>query len=142
MYGRTGLDNKFIEMLDELISKNKGVFDLGRLPRDKVIEEKLKAEYHLYFTNCDQEIDCISIKESHLLGCIPIISNQGVFKERTGAHYNFDVNNPEQTYTDFANNLITDIKNNNVKIDVIEDIQKWNKVANIWQETIGFEFYY
>ena len=50
--------------------------------------ELLKILCRLSKTN--SETDCISIKESAAVGCIPIISSVGVFAERNGLHMKGD----------------------------------------------------
>ena len=67
-----------------------GVMDHGRRPMDEIIKEKWKSSFHLYITDCEGEIDCISIRESLCTGCIPLISKSGVFDKRDGLHFNLD----------------------------------------------------
>jgi GR25 family glycosyltransferase involved in LPS biosynthesis len=64
--------------------QSKGVHDHGRQPVSVISEEKHRSSFHLYYTNSVIETDCISIKESAVAGCIPIISGVNVFAERSG----------------------------------------------------------
>jgi hypothetical protein len=81
----------------------------------KIIEEKYNSTFHIYITLTDAEIDCISIRESLVTGCIPIIYNHGVFEERDGIKYdlpliinnNISVENCEK----IANDIVSKMKN-------------------------------
>lgn len=64
--------------------QSEGVHDHGRQPVSVISEEKHRSSFHLYYTNSVIETDCISIKESAVAGCIPIISGVNVFAERSG----------------------------------------------------------
>jgi hypothetical protein len=66
------------------------------------------SSFQLYVTNTISEIDCISIKESVLAGCIPIISNFGVFEERDGIHYDF--NDEKQAFGELSLTSSVDIR--------------------------------
>ena len=61
-----------------------GVHDHGRQPVSVISEEKHRSSFHLYYTDSVVETDCISIKESAVAGCIPIIAGVNVFAERSG----------------------------------------------------------
>lgn len=67
-----------------------GVMDHGRQPIEMIIREKYLSTFHFYISNTEAEIDCISIRESLVTGCIPLLSNFGVFKERQGLHFDFE----------------------------------------------------
>ena len=66
---------------------SKGVIDHGRQTTNIIVREKYLSTFQLYITNTPSEIDCISIRESLITGCIPLISNFGVFQEREGIHF-------------------------------------------------------
>jgi hypothetical protein len=113
-----------------------GVMDHGRRPMNEIINEKWKSSFQLYITDCDGEIDCISIRESLVTGCVPLISNTGVFKNRDGLHFNLVKN--QECYQQIAQgicNLLT-------KPDFIEIARKqfrnsesvieWKTVAEKW----------
>ena len=92
-YGMTGInDENYKNYLLKLLAQP-GVMDHGRQPVEMIIREKYLSTYHFYITNSETEIDCISIRESLLTGCIPIISKFGVFQNRHGIQYNWDPTN-------------------------------------------------
>ena len=121
----------------KLLLSQPGVMDHGRQPMEMIIREKYLSTFHIYINNCIAEIDCISIKESLVTGCIPIISNFGVFKDRHGLQYNWDPNNDE---------LIIQITNDLIKkmydYDLIENIRNklqqsntiidWDTISKLW----------
>jgi glycosyltransferase involved in cell wall biosynthesis len=89
-YGMDGIkDEKYKNYLSMLLSQP-GVMDHGRQSVEIITREKYMSTFHFYITNTEAEIDCISIRESLVTGCIPLISNFGVFKERQGLHYDFN----------------------------------------------------
>jgi len=63
-----------------------GVFEYGRVSLAEVVRQKRLASFHLYYTATPVECDCISIRESALLGALPVLSNHRVFAERPGLH--------------------------------------------------------
>jgi len=129
-------DDNFKNKMKILLSAD-GVMDHGRQPMDIIIREKYLSTFHLYINNSSGEIDCISIKESLITGCIPIISNYGVFKERDGIHFDWNPDNEElcnniinqlfdyMNNQDKINNKINELKNSNTIIE-------WDTVSNIW----------
>lgn len=89
-YGMDGIrDEKYRNLLRALLAQP-GVMDHGRQSVEMVRREKYISTFHFYITNTEAEIDCISIKESLVTGCIPLLSNFGVFKEREGIHFDFN----------------------------------------------------
>jgi GR25 family glycosyltransferase involved in LPS biosynthesis/glycosyltransferase involved in cell wall biosynthesis len=86
-YGMDGVQNEeWKKGMSELIAKTPNVTEYGRCPHDVILEEKRKSTFQLYYTDSTAEIDCISIKESVLVGCIPILTNDLVYAERDGLH--------------------------------------------------------
>ncbi|XWV26647.1 hypothetical protein QJ857_gp0413 [Tupanvirus soda lake] len=79
------LNQKFKDEMRILLSQP-GVMDHGRQPIEVINREKHMSTFHFYYTDCLAEIDCISIRESLVAGCIPIISNINLFKYRDGIH--------------------------------------------------------
>lgn len=108
-YGMDGvMDTEFKKAMMVLLA-SPGVMDHGRQPVDIIIREKYMSNFHLYLTNSDSEIDCISVRESCITGAIPLISNHGIFKERAGIHFNVDESNPA-SYTSIALQILELIK--------------------------------
>jgi glycosyltransferase involved in cell wall biosynthesis len=70
------------------------IMDHGRQPVDIIAREKFRAGFQLYPCMSAAEIDCISVRESLVAGCIPILPKFGVFLERDGFFINFDIRDP------------------------------------------------
>ena len=136
-YGMDYIYDENFKLHFKLLLSQPGVMDHGRQPMEMIIREKYLSTFHIYLNNCIAEIDCISIKESLVTGCIPIISNFGVFKDRHGLQYNWDPNNDE---------LIIQITNDLIKkmydYDLIENIRNklhqsntiidWDTISKLW----------
>jgi glycosyltransferase involved in cell wall biosynthesis len=88
-------DAAYKQKMNALIGGSVNVMNHGRRPLDIIATEKYKSTFHLYITDSPAEIDCISIRESVLCGCIPLLSNNGVFIERDG----IKLGKPNEKYT-------------------------------------------
>jgi len=134
-YGMDGIkDENYKNYLLKLLAQP-GVMDHGRQPIEIIIREKYLSTFHFYITNTEVEIDCISIRESLVTGCIPLLSNFGVFKERQGLH--FDFNNDKEIKMS-AINIISLLKNpqkiSDFREKIINDqtIVDWESIAAEW----------
>ena len=78
-------DESFKTEMKQLLSQP-GVMDHDRQPIEIINREKHLSTFQFYYTDTLAEIDCISIRESLVAGCIPIISDIHVFKYRDGIH--------------------------------------------------------
>jgi len=128
-------DEEWKKILTYLIGQP-GVMDHGRKPLETIVEEKYTSSFHLYLCNCDAEIDCISIRESLVTGCIPIMYDYGVFKERDGIKYYNELN--EENCKIIAEDIVFKMNNivlmekcsNSLKLS--ETIISWNTIAELW----------
>ena len=91
--------------------------------------EKRKSNFQLYITDFIGEIDCISIRESLVAGCIHLISNSGVFNKRDGLH--FDIGS--KTQENFAK--IASILLNLLKKPEFLEIARQKFILNTWEQT-------
>jgi hypothetical protein len=125
-------DNNFKINMQYLLG-NKGVIDHGRQPIEYIIREKYLSNFHLYITEAISEIDCINIKESAAIGCIPLISNSNVFEERDGIKFEWVSN-----FDNIANEIILLMENielsNSIreKLKQSETIKSWDCVSLEW----------
>jgi hypothetical protein len=118
-----------------------GVMDHGRQPVEIIVKEKWRSSFHFYVTDCIGEIDCISIRESLVTGCIPLISNSGVFKKRDGLHFDLGDKSP-QSFQRIGSGILNLLK----KPDFVEiarqqfrnspTIVNWQSVAQQWIDLI------
>ena len=63
------------------MAETRNVMDHGRQGLRVIHREKQMSTYHLYPTKVPAETDCISVKESHAAGCIPVVLREGPFLE-------------------------------------------------------------
>ena len=139
-YGIDSISDENYKKYLQLLLGLPGIMDHGRQPMDMIVREKHLSTFHLYLSTTDAEIDCISIRESIVAGCIPIISNFGVFKERPGIHFDFnndkDIKMSAVKIIDLFKNptKILDYKKqiiDNVDLDMIAD---WDNISNKWKK--------
>ena len=107
-----------------------GVIDHGRQPIEMIVREKYMSSFQLYITNTIAEIDCISIRESLVTGCIPLISNFGVFAEREGIHFNLIDSEPE-LMKEIAINIVK-ITNDKDKMNILRNVFKKSSTIIDW----------
>jgi hypothetical protein len=125
----------------QLLMGQPGVMDHGRQPLETIRREKYTSSFHLYLNNSVAEIDCISIRESLVTGCIPVISRFGVFADRHGIQYDFDPNNDELCRS-IALDLVGKMRNNlfmeNARNQLLQSntIITWEEVAKQWLDTM------
>tara|TARA_Y100000389_G_scaffold136015_2_gene133539 strand:- start:3821 stop:5761 length:1941 start_codon:yes stop_codon:yes gene_type:complete len=135
-YGMDGVrDEKFKETMRQLLNQP-GVTDHGRQSIDVITKEKQTASYHLYYSSTKAETDCISIRESTVAGCIPILSKKYVFTERTGIHLDGDPNNKDDLVS-AASYIVKLLKDESYSIE--ESRQKmigkevtWEEISEKW----------
>jgi len=115
-----------------------GVMEHGRMSMDMIIREKHMSSYQLYVTNSPLEIDCISVRESLVAGCIPLLSNEGLYKDRDGIHYDCDFKNVE-TLQNVGKQIVELMKkshgyNANIRNELKKSptIISWEFVAEKW----------
>jgi glycosyltransferase involved in cell wall biosynthesis len=113
-----------------------GVMDHGRCAVETIALEKQTSTFHMYITDCPGEIDCISIRESLVAGCIPLLSNLGVFKDRDGLKFNLD--KTPQGYQSIASGILNLMKKPEF-LQICRDrfrqsptICTWRSVAEEW----------
>ena len=135
-YGMDYVFDEKYKLKINLLMSQCGVMDHGRQPMEMIIREKYLSTFHIYLNNSIAEIDCISIRESLITGCIPIISNFGVFNERHGIQYNFDIS--DKNCNNIANDIINKMYNFNFinesreKLLNSSTIISWYEIAQEW----------
>lgn len=85
-------DDEFKNKMKLLFSEN-GVCDHCEQPVEIIAREKHLSSFELYISNIINEVDCTSIRESVIAGCIPLVANFGIFLEREGIR--FDMNHED-----------------------------------------------
>jgi hypothetical protein len=129
-YGMNAVvDEQFKKQMQLLLSQP-GVMDHGRQPMEMIIREKYLSNMHLYISESNSEIDCISIRESLATGAIPLISNSGVFKEREGIHFELNPANIPGSYTQFGVKVAELIKDQS--LDMFRERLKTSRLLIPW----------
>ena len=90
-YGDDLLNIDLKAILKPLLQQE-GVFNHGRTSYIDTLKERQRSIAQLYISDARAEIDCLSIREAALLGCIPLLSHCSVFSERAGIHIEGDPN--------------------------------------------------
>jgi len=140
-YGMNNIREEKVREGIKMLLSQPGVMDHGRQPMEIIIREKHMSSFHLYVTNTPIEIDCISIRESLATGAIPLISNYGVFKNREGAHFELEENNP-QCYQKIGFEISKLMKQGSNLNEYREKMKKsdllvnWEQVSKMWLSKI------
>lgn len=113
--------------------KQPGVYEHGRVDLEEIAKEKAIAGFHLYVSNSETEIDCISVRESLLCGAIPVLGNDYVFSERDGLHVQGSTMNPS-TYKKAASIVIGSIKHGNEYLNKKRDEFKKSNTIISWKD--------
>ena len=118
------------------------IMDHGLQPLDIIRREKLRAGFHLYPSHHGAEIDCISVRESLVAGCIPILAKTGVFLERDGFFIDFNIQDPA-TLTKPAIEIVK-LMRDTARMDTLREelyksktIFSWETVADKWLTFMG-----
>ncbi len=114
-----------------------GVFDHGRIDQTELIKEKSTATIHYY--GCTYpEIDCISLRESAAVGCVPVTTTCGVFAEKDYA-VKVEGNPTSKETQEAVAYKIVELLKNPEELAIIKEkfmalaIQEtWDKIAPIW----------
>lgn len=131
-------DDAFRQTMQTLLQRD-GVFDHGRQPVAAISEEKHRSSFHLYYTNSVVETDCISIKESAVAGCIPIISGVNVFAERSGvimpgdAACEVDYIQAAEAFAGWVQTITeTELEKIRDSMRQVRSHRDWQKTADLW----------
>jgi len=116
-----------------------GICDHGAQPVEIIAREKHMSSFELYVSNIINEVDCVSIRESILAGCIPLLANFGIFAEREG--YKFDMNHEDpKVMQRVALFILQLIKDQNALNFAREDMLKRCTTIISWQQVAELIF--
>lgn len=131
---RMAWKNKIVELMGQ-----PGVTEHGRVPQRKLLEEKASSTIHYY--GCTfEEIDCISVRESASVACIPMTTNYASLK---GKPYCVQTDgNPfdPETHKKLASEIVEKLKNyqkgDGKELKELARQESWENIANKWIERI------
>ncbi len=123
------------KMLD--LMKQDGIFEHGLIGQDKLIVQKSTASIH-YYACTYPEVDCISVRESAMVGCVPVTTDFAVMSEK-----NYCVKIPgepqaQETQEAVAYKIVELLKNPQelelIRQQFMENVkdETWENVAKIW----------
>jgi len=124
------------EKMMELMAQ-RGVTEHGRIGVEALIKEKSTTAIHYY--GCTfQEIDCISVRESAAVGCVPVTTDHAALREKS---YCIKVpGNPydRNTQEAVAEKVIELLKNPEKLAEISQEFQElaqretWENTAKLW----------
>lgn len=123
---------KMIELMNQ-----PGVTEWGRIGVEELIKEKARSVIHYY--GCTfQEIDCISVRESAAVGCVPVTTDYAALSEKD---YCLKVSgNPyaKETQEKLAHTIVDLLKNheklkeiNQKYLDIVKQ-ENWQIISRSW----------
>jgi hypothetical protein len=144
-YGMDLCEHSIRMKFEKLFKETEGVYDHGRVTIDEIIKEKQKASFHIYLTDDKSEIDCITVRESAILGCIPLLTRENVFSERIGMFYDIDRSDEEGGYKSIADKIVKTVKDEEGTAIFRKEMQEhalrtepsWDDIASEWIKLIS-----
>jgi len=122
--------------IDELM-KQDGITHHGRVGHKELLKAKASARIHYYPTDFE-EIDCISVRESALVQCVPVTSDYAALKEKAyGVRVSGDPRS-EKTQDAMADKVIELLSNHDTLTTLATDGQieakkeTWMSVGKKW----------
>jgi hypothetical protein len=119
--------------------KQPGIFEHGRVSHEEMAKQKCLSAIHLYVSDCESEIDCISIRESLICGAVPVLGRDYVFGERDGVHVPGKTDDPA-TYRRAATTVVKLLKDQERLASIRERLRhsktiiSWDDVAAAWMK--------
>ena len=139
-YGMDLVSDSKLKNQIQLLLSSPGVMDHQRQPLRIIAREKKLSRFHLYYTDSLAEIDCISLRESLVAGCIPIIANEHLFKFIDGIRLKW-LPNTLAFNMEIANAIVQLIELPEDQLDSLSKyymqspmITTWEDTANKWME--------
>lgn len=130
-YGMYDVGDYFETKMRKLLSQP-GVMDHGRQPLNVITRERYMSCFHFYYTDVP-EIDCISVRESLISGCIPILSDVSIYRNRDGIHLKWLPDTPENNET--IANIVVKLMENDIVQKELSSICKNSPTITNWKET-------
>jgi hypothetical protein len=125
---KTPLGQRLVKLFEQ-----PGIHEHGRIDLEEIARQKAKSGFHLYVSNSETEIDCISVRESLLCGAIPVLGNDYVFSERDGIHVTGKTSD-ESTYKRAASIIIGSLKRESAYLEKIREKLKKSKTIISWDD--------
>lgn len=113
------------------MNEKEGVFERGRIGQRELLKEKEKCSVHYYICNWP-EVDCISVRESAIAGCVPVVSNRYAFSTK---NYCMKVDgNPNEKSTQVeAATKIVELLKDQEKLHTLSQEYRSNALCENWE---------
>lgn len=128
--------NRITQLMDQ-----PGVREMGKVGRDILMKEKSTSAINYY--GCTfQELDCNTVRESALVGCVPVTTNYAGLQDKT---YCLKISgNPhlQETQENLAYKIVELLKNPeqlrqiSLKFSELVKDETWENVAKLWLDEI------
>jgi hypothetical protein len=119
------------------LMKQEGIFEHGLIGQDQLILEKASASIH-YYACTYPEIDCISVRESAMVGCVPVTTDFAVMSEKNYCVKISGQPSSQETQEKIAYKIVELLKNPQelelIRQQFIENVkhETWENVAQVW----------
>ncbi len=135
-----GPSKEWHQKMQKLI-RQPGVFEHGKVSRERLMQEKSTSIIHYYGCTFD-EIDCNTVRESAFVGCVPVTSNYGGLKDKDYclkiAGNPFQEETQEKLAQEIANLLENPSKIEGLRkqFESYVQLETWDKIADQWLSEI------
>lgn len=138
-YGRAMLSPEENKKFDELF-KHPLVKEHSRVSRDQLFKIRQEFRVHCYPV-CNGEIDCMSVRESALAGCVPVVSKNKVFENNERQYVRrVELNNHRAMASEVIKLLTDDQYFTNVQQKVYQKAKdcslNWDQVSDLWSKEL------
>ncbi|WP_204141126.1 glycosyltransferase family 4 protein [Halomicronema sp. CCY15110] len=138
-WSRRELQSKYDDWRDEmaLLFQQPGVVEHGRVSQEKLIAEKATASIH-YYACTYPEIDCISVRESAAVGCVPVTTDFAAFQEKSYCVKVAGEPEAQETQEKIAHRIIELLENPDELSILSERFRElvkretWHEVSKVW----------
>ena len=124
------------QQMIELMNKP-GVFEGGRIGQEQLMQEKSTSAIH-YYGATYPEIDCISVRESALVGCIPVTTDFAALAEKPYCVKVSGEPSDRLTQEAVAEKVVELLKNPQQleslrqKFHELAKAETWDRIAPLW----------
>ena len=132
-------DPEYQRWKDNMIQlmKQPGIVEHGKVGQDVLLAEKANAAIHYYATNFE-EMDSVSVKESAILGCLPVTTDYGGLAEKGYClRLPGDPNDPK--IQEAVAGKVVELLKDPVKLEELSQnsrqiagTETWNNIAQLW----------
>ena len=138
-YGRSLLHPDIIKKFDKLFD-HPLIKEHKRIDRQQLF--KIRSEFRVHcYPICDSEVDCLSVRESALAGCVPVVSKNKVFETNEREYVERVEMNNYKSLADKVIKLLTDdVYFTTVQRRLYQKAKQtshdWDRVAKLWKDEL------